>query len=78
MAGLRSRLHPQRLGHFVPLSFRADGGKIQATRFAGSRRLLPEGEENPCYFLPTPSSASASSTIERIEAKTSSGRGSGL
>jgi hypothetical protein len=36
-------LHPvpprcfQRLGHFAPLSFTADGGKIQATRFARGR-----------------------------------------
>ena len=27
----------QRLGHFVPLSFAAYGGKIQATRYAGGR-----------------------------------------
>jgi hypothetical protein len=27
----------QRLGHCVPLSFTAFGGKIQATRFAGGR-----------------------------------------
>ena len=27
----------QRLGHCVPLSFTASGGKIQATRCAGSR-----------------------------------------
>jgi hypothetical protein len=31
---LRTRFHPQRLGHFAPLSFTAYGGKIQATRFA--------------------------------------------
>jgi len=31
--------HPQRLGHFAPLSFTAYGGKIQATRFAGGRWL---------------------------------------
>jgi hypothetical protein len=30
---LRTRFHPQRLGHFAPLSFTAYGGKIQATRF---------------------------------------------
>jgi hypothetical protein len=34
---LRTRFHPQRLGHFVPLSFSASGGKIQATRYAGGR-----------------------------------------
>jgi hypothetical protein len=32
---LRTQFHPQRLGHFMPLSFTAYGGKIQATRFAG-------------------------------------------
>ena len=31
------RFHPQRLGHFAPLSFAASGGKIQATRCAGGR-----------------------------------------
>jgi hypothetical protein len=34
---LRTRFHPQRLGHFAPLSFPAYGGKIQATRRAGGR-----------------------------------------
>jgi hypothetical protein len=34
---LRTRFHPQRLGHFAPLSFTAYGGKIQVTRFAGGR-----------------------------------------
>ncbi len=34
---LRTRFHPQRLGHFAPLSFPAYGGKIQATRSAGGR-----------------------------------------
>jgi len=34
---LRTRFHPQRLGHFVPLSFTAYGGKRQATRYAGGR-----------------------------------------
>jgi hypothetical protein len=29
---LRTRFHPQRMGHFAPLSFPAYGGKIQATR----------------------------------------------
>ena len=36
---LRTRFHPQRLGHFAPLSFPAYGGKIQATRFTGDRWL---------------------------------------
>jgi hypothetical protein len=34
---LRTRFHPQRLGHYAPLSFAAYGGKIQATRYAGGR-----------------------------------------
>jgi hypothetical protein len=34
---LRTRFHPQRLGHFAPLFFTACGGKIQATRCAGGR-----------------------------------------
>jgi hypothetical protein len=34
---LRTRFHPQRLGHFALLSFTAYGGKIQVTRFAGGR-----------------------------------------
>jgi hypothetical protein len=34
---LITRFHPQRSGHFVPLSFTAFGGKIQATRCAGGR-----------------------------------------
>jgi hypothetical protein len=34
---LCTRFHPQRLGHFAPLSFTAFGSKIQATRCAGGR-----------------------------------------
>ena len=34
---LHTRFHPQRLGHYVPLSFTANSGKIQVTRFAGGR-----------------------------------------
>jgi len=34
---LRTRFHPQRQGHFAPLSFIAYGDKIQATRFTGGR-----------------------------------------
>jgi hypothetical protein len=34
---LRTRFHPQRLGHFAPLSCAAYGGKIQATRYTGGR-----------------------------------------
>jgi hypothetical protein len=30
---LRTRFHPQRLGHFAPLSFPAGGGKIHDTRY---------------------------------------------
>ena len=34
---LCTRFHPQRMGHFAPLSFPDYGGKIQATRCAGGR-----------------------------------------
>ena len=47
---LRTRFHPQRLGHFVPLSFLAYGDKIQATSFAGGRWLLKAGVSLK-YFL---------------------------